>query len=241
MTGYKSPAKSTIIKTGILVAVIIVLLFSYTLFDLQQILKDILAWISKLGPIAGIIFVLIYIAATIFFLPGAILTLGAGVIFGLLGGAFAVSIASILGAAAAFLIGRYLARDSISRKIAGNKKFEAIDEAVGRQGWKIVLLTRLSPVFPFNMLNYGFGLTKVSFKHYFWASWIGMLPGTIMYVYIGSLAGDLAVLGTGKRTRTLGEWILYGVGLLATIAVTVFITHKARKALKTKAPETVEE
>ncbi len=84
---------------------------------------------------------------------------------------------------------------------------------------------------PFNLLNYAFGLTRVSLKHYFFASWVGMIPGTIMYVYIGSLAGDLARLGTGQRTRTTGEWVLYGVGLLAAIGVTVFVTRMARKAL----------
>ena len=124
----------------------------------------------------------------------------------------------------------------MSGKIVGNEKFKAIDEAVGTEGWKIVLLTRLSPIFPFNLLNYAFGLTKVSLKHYFFASWVGMIPGTIMYVYVGSLAGDLAKLGAGQRTRTTGEWILYGVGLLATLGVTVFVTRIARKALAARVP-----
>jgi len=92
-------------------------------------------------------------------------------------------------------------------------------------------LTRLSPIFPFNLLNYAFGLTKVSLKHYFFASWLGMIPGTIMYVYIGSVAGDLATLGAGGRTRTTGEWVLYAAGLLATMVVTVFVTRLARRAL----------
>jgi uncharacterized membrane protein YdjX (TVP38/TMEM64 family) len=90
---------------------------------------------------------------------------------------------------------------------------------------------RLSPVFPFNLLNYAFGLTRVSFWEYFLASWIGMLPATIMYVYVGSLAGTIAGLGGGGRTRTTAEWVLYGIGLAATVAVTIFVTRLARRAL----------
>jgi len=225
-----------VIKIIIVLAVIAALVAAAKLFDLKQGFRDTLAWISGLGPVGPLIFIALYIVVCVLLLPGSIPTLGAGVVFGVVKGSVAVSIGSTLGATCAFLIGRYLARNWVSGKIAGNEKFKAIDEAVGREGWKIVLLTRLSPVFPFNLLNYAFGLTKVSLKHYFAASWVGMIPGTIMYVYIGSLAGDLAKLGTGERTRTTGEWILYGVGLLATLAVTVFVTRIARKALVTRIP-----
>ena len=109
--------------------------------------------------------------------------------------------------------------------------FAAIDKAVAKEGWKIVGLTRLSPVFPFTLLNYAFGLTKVQLRHYMLASWIGMMPGTIMYVYIGSLAKA----ASGERTRTTGEWVLYGVGLLATVVVTVVVTRLAKKALDKRA------
>ncbi|HSW50743.1 MAG TPA: VTT domain-containing protein, partial [Bryobacteraceae bacterium] len=108
-----------------------------------------------------------------------------------------------------------------------------VDNAVAAEGWKIVGLTRLSPVFPFNLLNYAFGLTRVSLRDYVVASWIGMIPGTVMYVYLGSLAGSLAELGLkeGGRARTQAEWALYAVGLVATVAVTVVITRIARRAL----------
>jgi uncharacterized membrane protein YdjX (TVP38/TMEM64 family) len=122
----------------------------------------------------------------------------------------------------------------VAKKISSNEKFKAIDDAVAREGWKIVGLTRLSPVFPFNLLNYAYGLTRVSLRDYFFASWIGMMPGTIMYVYIGSLAGEVAKLGSEGRTRTSAEWALYIVGLIATIVVTVFITRIARTALRKK-------
>lgn len=200
-------------------------------FNLQQLLREALAWISGLGALGFLFFIGLYILACVFMLPGSILTLGAGVIFGVVHGSITVLIGATLGASCAFLAGRYLARNWVARRIAGNEKFKAVDEAVGREGWKIVLLTRLSPIFPFNLLNYAYGVTQVSLRHYLFASGVGMIPGTVMYVYLGSLAGDLASLGAGGQTRTAAEWVLYGVGLLATVAVTVFITRVARKAL----------
>ena len=119
----------------------------------------------------------------------------------------------------------------MASKIKESEKFQAIDKGVAEEGWKIVGLTRLSPVFPFNLLNYAFGITRVSLRDYVLASFFGMLPATLMYVYIGSLAGDLATLGAADRSRTTGELALYGVGLVATIVVTVFITRIARNAL----------
>jgi uncharacterized membrane protein YdjX (TVP38/TMEM64 family) len=231
-----SAKRTKIIKIVLAVLILAAFVAAANYFDLQQILRDTLAWISGLGVIAPVIFIAIYILACVLLLPGSILTLGAGIVFGVVKGSIAVSVGSTLGATCAFLVGRYFARGWVSEKIGRNEKFKAIDDAVAREGWKIVLLTRLSPVFPFNLLNYGFGLTKVGLKHYILASWIGMIPGTIMYVYIGSLAGDLASLGTGDRTRTTGEWILYGFGLLATLAVTVFVTRLAKKSLATHIP-----
>ncbi|MBW8002929.1 MAG: TVP38/TMEM64 family protein [Planctomycetes bacterium] len=235
-SGNNGKHTAKIIKIIIVLAVIGALVAAAKLFDLKQGFRDALDWISGLGPLGPLIFIGLYILVCVLLLPGSIVTLGAGVVFGVVKGSIAVSIGSTIGATCAFLIGRYLARNWVAGKIAGNEKFKAIDEAVASQGWKIVLLTRLSPVFPFNLLNYAFGLTKVSLKHYFFASWIGMIPGTIMYVYIGSLAGDLAKLGTGQRTRTTGEWVLYGAGLLATLVVTVFVTRLAKKALATHIP-----
>ena len=202
--------------------------------DVQELLKVALAWISDLGPWGPVFFILLYILATVFFLPGLIPTMAAGVLFGVLQGTVLVSISSISGATIAFLIGRYLAREWVAGKIQGNQKFEAVDVAVAQEGWKIVGLTRLSPLFPFNLLNYAFGLTQVSLKDYFLASWIGMLPGTVMYVYIGSLAGDLAALGSGERSRTPAEWALYVVGLTATVVLTLYITRIAQRALNRK-------
>jgi len=219
-----------ILGIGLAVALIVAAQF----FNFQGILKNALESIGNLGPWGPAAFILIYIVATVLFIPGSLLTLGAGVLFGVVGGSICVSVGSTLGAACAFLTGRYLTRDWVSKQIENNQKFKAIDEAVKREGAKIVLLTRLSPIFPFNLLNYAFGVTQVSFKDYFFASWIGMIPATVMYVYIGSLAGSLAALGEKGRSRTAAEWALYGIGLVATIAVTVYATRIAKKALDEK-------
>jgi uncharacterized membrane protein YdjX (TVP38/TMEM64 family) len=197
-------------------------------------LTNALDWIRGLGALAPIAFIAIYIAACVAFLPGSILTIGAGVIFGVVRGSIYVSIAATLGATAAFLVGRYLARDWVSARLEGNAKFKAIDEAVGKEGWKIVILTRLSPVFPFNLLNYAYGLTRVTLRDYFFASWLGMIPGTILYVYIGSLSGDLARAAGGSAKRTPAGWALTAVGFVATVAVAVYATRIGARALREK-------
>ena len=200
-------------------------------FNPQEILRQSLKWIENLGYSGGFVFILVYMIATVAFIPGSILTLGAGVVFGVVWGSLYVFIGATLGAIAAFLIGRYLARDWISQKIAGNQKFAAIDRAMSNDGFKIVLLTRLSPIFPFNFLNYAFGITGVSFKDYAIAS-VGMIPGTVMYVYIGSLGGDLARIGSDNQpTSTTIQWIIRIVGFIATVAVTIYATRIASKAL----------
>jgi len=221
------------LKLALAVVAAVILLAAARYFHVQDILKKSLGWVAGLGSLGPILFIGIYILACVLFIPGSILTLGAGFVFGVVKGSVTVSIAATLGATCAFLVGRYLARNWVTTMIEGNPKFEALDEAVAKEGWKIVGLVRLSPVFPFNLLNYAFGLTKVRLRHYFFASWIGMLPGTVVYVYIGSLASDLATLGEGGR-RTAAEWALYILGLVATVTVTVYVTRLARKALERK-------
>ena len=233
MTETKGASKvSFLLKIVLAVLAVTALVLAARTFDVQQHLKSALQWIAGLGPFGPAAFATIYVLACVLLIPAWILTLGAGVVFGVVKGSVIVSISSILGASAAFLVGRHLARDRVARKIEGNARFKAIDEAVGREGWKIVFLTRLSPVFPFNLQNYAYGLTRVRFRHYFVASWIGMIPGTILYVYIGSLAGSLAALGQEERDRSPLEWTLYGIGLAATVAVTLQVTKLARRALR---------
>ncbi len=209
-------------------------------FNPQQLLVDALEWVKDLGPAGAIAFIGIYIVSTVAFLPGSVLTLGSGVLFGVVQGSLVVFVGATLGATLAFLVGRYLARGWVAKKIEGNQNFAAIDKAVGKEGFKIVTLLRLSPIFPFNILNYGLGVTNVSLKDYFLGS-IGMFPGTVMYVYLGSLAGNLATLGAGDApSNPAVTWAIRIIGLIATVAVTVVVTRIARKALAEAVPETQE-
>lgn len=215
------------IVAALVVAALIWALYYFRIPSLlQRQLARGLDWVANLGLWGPVVFLVLYVLACVCFIPGSVLTLGAGALFGVTKGLIMVSISATLGATAAFLVGRYLARDWVARKIEKNPKFRAIDKAVAEEGWKIVLLTRLSPIFPFNLLNYAFGLTRIRLRDYVLASWIGTLPGTILYVYIGSLAQ------AGARHTTPAEWALRGVGLLATLAVTVVLTRVAKNALR---------
>ncbi|NER83078.1 MAG: TVP38/TMEM64 family protein [Leptolyngbya sp. SIO1D8] len=204
--------------------------------QLQDKLVNALAWIDSLGAIAPIAFIILYVIVTVAFIPASIVTLGAGVVFGVVQGSLYVFIGAMLGAAAAFLVGRYLARDWVGSKIAGNDKFKAIDEAIANEGRKIIFLIRLSPAFPFNLLNYALGLTKVSLKDYVLGT-TGILPGTVMYVYLGSLAGNLATLGAGDTpSNPVITWTIRIIAFVATVGVTVYVTRIARKALQESVP-----
>lgn len=188
-------------------------------------------WVDGLGVWGPVVFIAGYAIAVVGFIPGSVLTLAGGAIFGILKGTIYVTIAATIGATGAFIVSRNFARSAIERKLRGDKRFAAIDEAVGSQGRRIVFLLRLSPVFPFNLLNYALGLTKVRLVDYVVAS-VGMIPGTLLYVYYGKLAGDVAALAGGVAPeRGAADYALLAVGLVATILVTVFVTRLARKAL----------
>lgn len=198
---------------------------------LQDLMVNALQWIEGLGGIGILAFILIYIVATVAFVPGSALTLGAGAVFGVVMGTLYVLVGATLGSIVAFWVGRYLARDWVSRRLEGRRNFAAIDQSVARAGFKIVLLTRLSPAFPFNLLNYAFGLTGVSLRDYTLGA-VGMIPGTLLYVYLGSLLGDLAQIGTANAPVNPGlQWIVRLLGLGATLAVTLYLTRIARQAL----------
>jgi uncharacterized membrane protein YdjX (TVP38/TMEM64 family) len=190
------------------------------------------AWVEGLGIWGPLAFIGGYALATVAFVPGWPLTLVGGAVFGVVWGTAYVLVGATLGASLAFLVARYLARRAIERKLEERPRFRAIDRAVGREGFKIVALLRLSPVFPFNLLNYALGLTRVRFLHYL-AACLFMLPGTLLYVYSGSLAGDAAaaLAAGGGGGRTPAQWALLAVGLAATAVVTVLITRKARQAI----------
>jgi len=188
-------------------------------------------WVKGLGVWGPVAFIAGYVVAAVLFIPGSLLTLAGGAIFGLTNGVMIVFLAAVLGSSAAFLVSRYVARSSIERRLAGNARFAAMDRAVGAQGRKIVFLLRLSPVFPFTLLNYGLGLTNVRFVDYVVAS-IGMLPGTLLYVYYGKVIGDVAALAGGTAMeKGPADYAILILGLAATIVVTTIVTRIARRAL----------
>lgn len=187
-------------------------------------------WVEGVGFWGPVAFVGGYAVATVAFLPGSLLTLAAGATFGIVEGTLWAFLGAVLGSSLAFLIARYGARGWVERKLEGKAKLAAVDRAVGREGWKVVALLRLSPAIPFNVLNYLLGLTKVPFWHYLAAS-VAMLPGTLLYVYYGKVAGDVVTAAGGGGEKTVWDWVLLSVGLLATLAVTVLITRKAKAAL----------
>lgn len=189
------------------------------------------AWVESLGAWGPAVFIAGYAAAVVAFVPGSILTLAAGAIFGIGAGVAYVFVAATLGASLAFLVSRYVARRAVEHRLAGNANFAAIDRAIGEQGRKIVFLLRLSPAFPFSLLNYALGLTRVRFADYVVAC-AGMLPGTLLYVYYGKLAGDVAALAGGAAPeRGIEYYAVLGLGLVATVVVTTIVTRTARKAL----------
>jgi len=192
-------------------------------------------WIQSLGGWGPAIFVLLYIVAAVALIPGGLLTIAAGALFGLLWGFIAVSIGSTIGASLAFLIGRYVARKSVREQTAKYPKFAAIDRAIDEGGWRIIAMLRLVPMFPFNVGNYLLGLTPVKFRHYVLASWIAMMPGTLVYVYLGHAGRKSVEAAAGEVGMHPLEWTLMIAGLLIAVAVTWYITKLARRKLNEQA------
>ncbi|MCI0434852.1 MAG: TVP38/TMEM64 family protein, partial [Gemmatimonadetes bacterium] len=161
-----------------------------------------------------------------------------GAIFGLAQGIALASLASVAGATAAFFIGRTIARGWVSHRVESLPRFRALDRALAQKGFLIVMLTRLSPLFPFNLLNYAYGLTAVRVRDYVVASWLGMLPGTALYVYLGAAAADLAQVAAGNFDSGSGGRVLLVIGLLATVAVAILVARTASRALDREIRET---
>lgn len=228
--------------TRLVLGAVVLLALLFGARQLGGYLPDLVEYVEGLGALGPIVFILAYVIGVVAFLPGALLTLTGGALFGIGAGTLYVFTAAVVGSSLAFLASRYVARSAIESKLRGNPRFAALDEAVGDQGRKIVFLLRLSPAFPFNFLNYALGLTRVTFRDYFMAS-AGMLPGTLLYVYYGKVAGDAAALAAGASVeKDASQYLVLGLGLVATIAVTTIVTRIARKALaeKTAIEETSE-
>jgi uncharacterized membrane protein YdjX (TVP38/TMEM64 family) len=197
----------------------------------EQAVAELEAWLARLGAWAPIAFGVVYVVATVLLLPGSALTLAGGAIFGLGLGTLTVSLASTTSAALCFLIARYFARDAVAARIASRPRFRAVDQAIGEGGWRIVALLRLSPAVPFNLQNYMYGLTSIRFWPCVLTSWVAMLPGTLLYVYLGVVGRRGLEAAAGGSSASLGQWTLLAVGLVATVAVTAYVTRLAKRAL----------
>jgi len=192
--------------------------------DWIEVFRD---WVAQQGIAGHIVFILVYVLATIVLAPAGLLTLAAGVAFGLW--AFpTVVVGATIGLTTAFLIARYGVRDWVEKRAASSRLFRAVDTAIEAEGWKIVALMRLSPLVPFNLQNYFFGITGVGFRSYVWASFFGIMPGTLLYVWIGSLGAAAGANGGASTAKLFG----LGVGLVATLVVTVLVSRKAQAKLR---------
>jgi uncharacterized membrane protein YdjX (TVP38/TMEM64 family) len=208
-----------------------VLLAAGYLLPVRSWLGMLLEWIDTHREISWLVFIVAYVLATVLFAPGFILTVSAGALFGIAQGFLIVSLASTLGATCAFFIGRTVARDLIAQRIQHFRLLRALDRALGKKGFWVVLLTRLSPIFPYNLLNYAYGLTGVKVRDYIFGSWIGMAAPTLLYVYIGSLVRNFTAISRGEIQMGNGKLWLIGVGLAATAGVVILVTRLAQRAL----------
>lgn len=195
----------------------------------QALLRSATTWIHSLGPWAPLLFVLFYAGAAVCCVPGSVLTLSAGALFGLVPGILCVSAGATLGATVSFLIGRHWLRDWVGHRLKDHRTFQALNRATAVEGWKIVGLCRLSPLFPFAVVNYGFALTQVPLLHYVIATLVGILPSTVAYAYLGALAGTSA-RADAPTTPGLLRW----GGLAMTLVVTLLLVRMARRALANK-------
>ena len=220
---------STIVRVMVVLAVVMILIVIGRQLGAQ--LPRLTAAVDALGVWGPVVFIAGYAIACVAFVPASLLTLAAGALFGVLRGTMFVLIGATIGALAAFLIARYVARDWIAARLAKDTRFAAIDAAIAEQGRKVVFLLRLSPVIPFSVLNYALGLTKVRIGDFVLAS-VGMLPGTLLYVYSGNLA-SVVVGATDATAPAKGPafYAVLGLGLAATAAVTLLITRVAKRAL----------
>ncbi len=220
------------VQLWLLLAALVVLLLAFWQLPVADWLQLAVDWIETHPGWSWLAFIMLYIVVGVLLAPASLLTMAAGALFGLLQGVVVVSLASVAAALVAFLIGRGLAREHALKLVQKMPKFMALDRAIAQNGFLVVLLTRLSPVFPFGLQNYAYSVTAVKLRDYVLASWIGMIPGTIMYVYFGSVARSLAAIFSGEVEAGGAGRIFFVIGLIATVLVTVLVTRMATRILQ---------
>jgi uncharacterized membrane protein YdjX (TVP38/TMEM64 family) len=201
------------------------------LFDAHHQVLQLLVWIDAQGVWGPLLFMLFMVLVLVLVLPGVMFTTGAGFVFGVVQGSIYVVIGTTIGAMIAFLIARHLFGERTTRFVMSHARLKLISEELAPQGWKVVMLTRLVPFFPFKVSNYFFGLTPFSLRGFTVGTFVGIIPFSVHNVYLGSIAADLITLGKRNAERTPVEWALYGAGFLATIAIVLYLNHLARRAL----------
>jgi uncharacterized membrane protein YdjX (TVP38/TMEM64 family) len=218
------------IKLIIVLLVVVGLSILAVVLPVKEWIRWFIEWVQHLGPLGVLVFILAYALATVLFLPGWIFTVSAGLIYGIVGGTLVALGGAVIGATLSFLVARYLLRKNVEEFVRKDPKLKAIDQAIGQNGWKIIGLLRLSPLIPFNLSNYFYGITSIPLGAYVLVSAICMIPGTLLYAYLGAI-GKAGISG-GKGGHSIWQYVLLGVGLIATIAVTILVSQIAKNALK---------
>ena len=218
-------------RISIIAVAAALLIFAGLGLPIREMAESVFSWIQENPNVSWLVFLGLYVLATVLLLPGSVLTIGGGWLFGFMEGLVVVSLSSTLAASCSFLIGRYLARAWVEGKISEDARYRSLDRAIGERGFFVVLLTRLSPLFPYNLLNYAWGISSVRISRYVLASWIGMIPGTLLYVYLGAAASDISQLFSVAPGKVFGQEWLFIVGLAATAVLVIFIARLATKSL----------
>lgn len=214
------------IKRGIYLSLFVGILLLYRFLPLDEWITSFRIWVKDLGALGWVISIFGYAFASFLLIPGALLTITAGIAFGLWG-FFIVVIGATIGAGMSFLAARYLFRGTVEKSLGKRPLYNALNAAIKEEGWKVVGLMRFSPAVPFSLQNWLFGVTAVNFWPYFIATFFCIMPGTLLYVWIGSIGGSAA----GGETST-AKLIFLVVGIIATLIVTIFIGKKAKEKLK---------
>jgi uncharacterized membrane protein YdjX (TVP38/TMEM64 family) len=237
MTRERTPTRARLLARGAsLTSAIALVVAGVLVLPWKPFLLALPAWVESAGPWGPLLLGAVYVLASLVSVPGSLLTLAAGYTLGLVYGAVTVSLASTLSACIAFLLSRFAVRGWIIDKLAHGPKFHALDEAIRQQGFKIVLLVRLSPFLPFAALNYSLGATRIAFRDFAVATWLGMIPSTLAYVYLGTTIRTLTAEISDDPAEEPTRRILFWVGLAATLAVAMLLTHIARKDLRQLEP-----